>query len=319
MAKLVLGLATSHSPQVSIPATEWLVLRQKDEHDGRMDYKGLCSRAKRNIENEITFDQMEKRYVATQQSVSRLTKVLNSVAPDVVVVVGDDQHEQFHDDIMPMFTVYHGKTFRLIYKESSSPVNWKRVEEKSWAKTAEEYPTAWELGQHLVSALTLEEIDVARSNQLRKDVGIGHAFAFFYRRVAPGSLTPIVPVMVNTYYPPNQPTPRRCYAFGQALRRAIESWNSDARVAILASGGLSHVIMDEDLDRVTVDALTTGSREKLFSLPREKLLGGTSEILNWLVVAGAMDPCPMTLIDYIPGYRSPAATGCGMGFGYWQQ
>jgi len=317
MAKIVLGLASSHSPQVSIPASEWPVLQEKDETDPRLDYPGLCQKAKPDIEQELTRDKMEARYQATQKSVREVTKILNEVRPDVVVVVGDDQHEQFYDDVMPMFTIYHGKSFHLIHKDTAKASNWKKVEEKNWAPTAEQYQTGWELSQHLIDALTLEEFDIARSNQLRKEVGIGHAFAFLYRRVAPGSSIPMVPIMVNTYYPPNQPTPRRCYLFGQALRRAIESWDSNARVAILASGGLSHIIMDEALDRVTVEALTTANHEQLFKLPREKLKGGTSEILNWVVVAGAMAPRPMTLIDYIPGYRSPAATGCGMGFGYW--
>ena len=67
-------------------------------------------------------------------------------------------------------------------------------------------------------------------------IGVGHAFSFLYRRLVPGSKIPMVPVMVNTYYPPNQPTPKRCYAFGQAVRKAVESWDSGKRVAIMASG-----------------------------------------------------------------------------------
>jgi hypothetical protein len=53
-------------------------------------------------------------------------------------------------------------------------------------------------------------------------------------------------------------------------------------------------------------------------LPRKQLVGGTSEILNWVAVAGVMESEPMHLIDYVPGYRSPAATGCGMAFAYWK-
>jgi 2,3-dihydroxyphenylpropionate 1,2-dioxygenase len=40
---------------------------------------------------------------------------------------------------------------------------------------------------------------------------------------------------------PVKPTPRRCYDLGQLLKKAIESWDIDAKVAIVASGGLSHV------------------------------------------------------------------------------
>ena len=128
----------------------------------------------------------------------------------------------------------------------------------------------------------------------------------------------MIPVMVNTYYPPNQPTPKRCYAFGRAVRRAIESWDSDKRVAVMASGGLSHVIIDEDIDQMTLDGLRNEDPELLWRLPRERLRGGTSEILNWVALAGAVGPMKMTLVDYVTTYRSPAATGCGMGFAYWQ-
>ena len=127
----------------------------------------------------------------------------------------------------------------------------------------------------------------------------------------------MVPVMVNTYFPPNQPTPKRCYAFGQAVRRAIESWKSDKRVALMASGGLSHVVIDEEIDAMTIDGLKNKKPETLFSLPREKLEGGTSEILNWIALAGAMEDRELKYLDYVTTYRSPAATGCGMGFAYW--
>ena len=87
---------------------------------------------------------------------------------------------------------------------------------------------------------------------------------------------------------------------------------------MIASGGLSHVIIDEELDRITIEGLMRKDRDKLFSLPRPKLKGGTSEILNWVALAGAMETARMELIDYIPTYRSLAATGCGMAFACWR-
>jgi hypothetical protein len=88
-------------------------------------------------------------------------------------------------------------------------------------------------------------------------------------------------------------------------------------VAVIASGGLSHTVIDEDLDQMTSKALTTQEKEALYRLPREKLRGGTSEILNWVALAGVMEQSPMKLIDYVPTYRSPGGTGCGMAFAYW--
>jgi 3-O-methylgallate 3,4-dioxygenase len=128
---------------------------------------------------------------------------------------------------------------------------------------------------------------------------------------------PIVPVMLNTYYPPNQPTPRRCYQLGQAIRSAVGSWGDGQRVALMASGGLSHIVIDEPLDQQLLDALRAKDRQALFSFPRALLKGGTSEALNWIAVAGGTEHLNMTLIDYIPGYRTPPSTGCAMAFAYW--
>jgi hypothetical protein len=130
-------------------------------------------------------------------------------------------------------------------------------------------------------------------------------------------MIPMIPLMVNTYFPPNTPSPARCYALGQALRRGIESWDSKQRVAIMSSGGLSHSIIDEELDHRTLDVMMEKDRDTLCSLPREQLIRGTSEIRNWIIGAGAFEPMDMTLVDYVPYYRSPAGTGCGGGFAYW--
>ena len=56
----------------------------------------------------------------------------------------------------------------------------------------------------------------------------------------------------------------------------------------------------------------------LESLPEEKLQSGSSEIKNWIVAAGAMEHLAFEEVDYVPGYRSPAGTGCGMAFGRWR-
>ena len=65
-------------------------------------------------------------------------------------------------------------------------------------------------------------------------------------------------------------------------------------------------------------ALADQDAGALRALPRAKLRSGTSEILNWVAVGGVAEPMEMTLVDYVPGYRSPAGTGCGMGFAYWK-
>jgi hypothetical protein len=317
MAKIVLGIGSSHSPQLSIRASEWRLLQQKDEHDGRLDYQGLLRRAKPDIERELTEEKMRERDEACRKAITTIGDVLRKAKVDMVLIFGDDQHEQFYDDNMPTFAVYHGKSLPVVKHTGRNLSDWKAAEERGWAETAEEYGTGFELAEHLIRALIDKEFDVARCDRLRKEIGVGHAFSFLYRRIWPGGTLPMVPFMVNTYYPPNQPTPKRCYALGQGVRKAIESWDADRRVAVMASGGLSHVVIDEELDHLTIDALVKKDREKLWRLPREKLRGGTSEILNWVALAGVVEPMEMKLVDYVPTYRSPAGTGCGMGFSYW--
>ncbi len=131
-------------------------------------------------------------------------------------------------------------------------------------------------------------------------------------------MIPIVPIALNTYFPPNQPRPRRCYELGKAIRAAVKSASGDARIGILASGGLSHFAVDEELDRRVLAACRSDDGEALASIPVEKLNPGSSEIRNWITVAGAADHLKNARQEYIPCYRSAAGTGYGMGFALWK-
>jgi hypothetical protein len=127
----------------------------------------------------------------------------------------------------------------------------------------------------------------------------------------------MLPFSVNSFFEPNQPTPKRCYAIGQALREAIESWGSDQRIAVIASGGLSHTIIDEEIDWLLIDGIREGNADALRALPEARLTRGTSEIRNWILAAGALEHLEVSLVDYVPCYRSLAGTGCAMGFATW--
>lgn len=126
-----------------------------------------------------------------------------------------------------------------------------------------------------------------------------------------------MPIFLNTYFPPNQPRPKRCYEFGQALRKAVEAFPGDARIGVLASGGLSHFLVDEDFDRAILKACADKDAAFLANLPRNKLHSGSSEILNWVGVAGACEHLDLNWFEYVPGYRTPAGTGTGLSFASW--
>jgi Catalytic LigB subunit of aromatic ring-opening dioxygenase len=126
-------------------------------------------------------------------------------------------------------------------------------------------------------------------------------------------------VLLNTYYPPNVMRPARCYEVGRLLRQAIEEIDGSARVAIIGSGGLSHFVTDELLDRRVMEALRTKDAESLRSIPLQALNSGSSEILCWIMAAGALESLDMAWSEYLPVYRTPAGTGIGLGFASWRK
>ena len=89
---------------------------------------------------------------------------------------------------------------------------------------------------------------------------------------------------------------------------------------MFASGGLSHFVIDEDLDRRVLDALAANAPDKLLAIPEDRYQSGSSEIKNWIPLSAIMADLDldMTLVDYVPCYRSEAGTGNAMGFVYWQ-
>jgi hypothetical protein len=326
MATMVLGLGTSHSPQLSIPVEMWKDHGERDQHNPNLidtqgvkrTYEELLANASPSIKHELTPEKWEQRHKACQVGIAKVGETLARVKPDVLIMVGDDQEELFHDDLMPALLVYWGEailSLPRVYREGVPPT----VRAASWAYGEEErtFPVASELALHLITSFMEEGIDTAHSRRLPAGKGMGHAFGFVYRRIMNGTVIPSIPIMLNTYYPPNQPTPERCFQLGKAIRRAVESWEGKARVAIIASGGLSHFVIDEELDQMALKAMANHDEQAIKRLPRERLDSGTSEIRNWIVVAGATEGLDMQLIDYIPCYRSPAGTGCAMGFAAW--
>lgn len=91
------------------------------------------------------------------------------------------------------------------------------------------------------------------------------------------------------------------------------------RVAVFASGGMSHFVIDEEFDGKFVAALAAGDADYLTSIPLKDLQSGTSELKSWISLAGVLekDKAEMTTIDYVPCYRSAAGTGTANGFYWW--
>jgi hypothetical protein len=187
-----------------------------------------------------------------------------------------------------------------------------------------QYPCIPELGEHLIRRVMHDGFDVSQLTRLTTgEIGsnaVPHAWGFVYRRIMRDEVIPHVPVFINTFYPPNQPSASRCFAFGRALARAVESWPSERTVAVIASGGLTHWVIDESLDRAILDALVKSDPAAITGVSENLFQAGTSEIKNWITVAGIMAEAGlhMRVVDYVACYRSEAGTGSAMGFAEWR-
>jgi 3-O-methylgallate 3,4-dioxygenase len=216
--------------------------------------------------------------------------------------------------------IYHGET---ITHGAPPPMDgmpgWLvDIRSRFYRDSPKDFAVERDLAQHVIASLVDQDFDVAASRALPAGQGEGHAFAFVHKYLYPDRAIPVVPVLLNTFYPPNQVTPRRAFQIGRAIRRAVESYPKDIRVGIAASGGLSHFVVDEAFDQGVIQALRDKDAEALQSIPKEKMIDGTSETLNWICVGGAVEALPMDWCEYVAGYRSPAGTGVGLTFGVWK-
>src|SRR6476619_4163197 len=176
------------------------------------------------------------------------------------------------------------------------------------------YPCNAKLGIHIAAGLTDQGFDITAMKSLKGDQFEGHAYSFIHRRFMPNGPIPIVPIILNTYYPPNQPSPTRCFDLGTAIRELIDDFPDNLRVGIMASGGLIHFLVNEELDREVIEALRQKDHAAPKALSTTKLLSGSSEIRNWIALAAAVQNLKLDWISYMPAYRSRALTGVGLCF-----
>lgn len=329
MAEIVLGVGSSHSPLLNSPAEDYAKHAEIDASGRKLidktgaprSYGELLALADPAVKDQIRPEVLQERAARCTANIERLESDIASAQLDALIVIGDDQHEQFFDDNMPAILVYAGETItnNPLNMPEEAPGWWRRARSQYHVSEApREYPVASALARHVVNALMERDFDVSFSKKLSKPHGEGHAFGFVHQRLMrDDTIVPIVPIALNTYFPPNQPRPRRCYELGRAIAAAVRAYDGPERIGILGSGGLSHFTVDEELDRFLLEAFRTKDAEALRSLSPARLNSGTSEVRNWITVAGACEHLETKWQDYVPCYRSAAGTGCGMGFAVW--
>jgi hypothetical protein len=236
---------------------------------------------------------------------------LHAWAPDVVMVIGDDQAENFLSDNLPVFALYTGTDVEAHpFHRPMAHVNlWGGAPE---AKYTFHCPSAFAIA--LRDHLILSGMDISSATALKGwRWGLPHAHINPLMFLDPEGKFPLLPLFVNCYgeeagpgYPP-RPTARRCYELGRAIRRFLDG--RPERFAVVASSSWSHSQLthrfqcsafDTEFDRCNLERLRQGRGSELATLtPEEIYLSGDHEFLNWIIAQGIIGDKPAEIVDVL--------------------
>ncbi|MBI2203882.1 MAG: extradiol ring-cleavage dioxygenase [Candidatus Rokubacteria bacterium] len=246
-------------------------------------------------------------------------KLLDDFRPDVVVIWGDDQHENFTEDVIPPFCVlaYDAIEARHRPRDTAAPNTWNET-----AETVFRYAGHRAAGKFLAARLIEQGVDVAYAYTPLHHAGLAHAFLntlLFLDYDRAGFPYPVLPFQVNCYgrrviaqrgyrsslanpipeadLDPPSPSPKRCMEMGAAVARAVRE--SPWRTALIASSSWSHAFLvdkhyqlypDIPADRRLYEALARGDWDAWRQTPLAAIEeSGQHEMLNWFALAGAME------------------------------
>ena len=329
MARIVLGAATSHSPMLTLDGDEWhnraaadICNTKLSLADGSLvDYDTLVGLRGEPYSKDAQPGMFRAIAARCQAHLDRLAADIADANPDAIIIIGDDQDELYAPGNMPSVAVYWGDEIVTHSFDEELPAWLQTVAEGYGMDEPHIFPGHPALALDLIEGLMEREVDLAIANRVTdpETAGFGHAFGFPAERLFGGKSIPMIPVLLNTYFPPNVPRPARCFDIGRKIREAVEASSLDLRVAVLASGGLSHFVVEEDLDREVIAGLGEPEGAILRNLPFEALKEGSSEILNWVMAAGSVGHLTLAWSEYEPIRRTPAGTGIGCGFAVWRE
>ncbi len=279
---LVSAMAASHAPNILLePGAEW------------EDFMDLhYSMAPQGSTSRPTLEQQKRLRRDAEAAFAALRTDLEEAKPDVLIVVANDQFVNFFWNNIPTFFVTLADEVRGHFTRHKF-----------------RYRNHKELGQAVVAAGMEKGIDFS----FGEHVELQHTQNVPLYFLLPEPRIPILPVYVNTWVAP-APTPKRCYQVGELIREVAV--NSPERVAILATGGLSHFPgsprigeIDTQFDHKLLEIMRQGKGPTLVDYSVDELLkAGDSEFLNWMVVVGAVGNAKATYTSYMPDF---VATGWG--------
>jgi hypothetical protein len=329
MAKIVFGMAVPHSGMLGQKPEDWLINGERDRKNPELWYKGktytypeLEALRGAAFEPYLTIEERTERAGRCRKALDQMAQHYRDARIDVAIVLGKDQKEIWPDQ-SPSITIYTGQDVhngppqRPVYAPDHHVVH-------------QAYP---EFADYLIKTFQKEGFDLndlqawpentwmAQRQGYKPDYPVvPHAYSFVYHQIMDDQVPPHVPMLFNLFYPPTQPSMARCIQFGRVLREAIEAWPQDVRVAVIASGGLTHFVNDEDFDRDVMGKLAAYDYDGLSAIDDSWFQSGTSEVKIYSIVMMALQQtgAQMELVDYVPCWRTAAGTGEGMGFMVWK-
>lgn len=237
-----------------------------------------------------------------------LNQQLREYEPDAILLIGDDNMEVFGKAFQPSLSMFVGSEIwgytRLV--RGQTPDESQRFELRCNP----------ELATYLLNGLVERDFDFAWSDSLaglgRSEIGIGHAFTSAVVKVLDGLDVPVIPLTQNVRHQPIL-SARRCYQLGRAIADVFD--RRDERIAVITTGGLSVLTIDQALDRWVLGQIQAGNQtnlSNLFIVDSNNVRGETGEIRNWITMSATMDGCKGVIVDYLPVYHGIA----GLAFAY---
>lgn len=254
------------------------------------------------------------RHKAIRDGFQAIRDLVQNERPDVIVLIGDDQNENFTDLLRPQFALFTGAHFTI-----------------GAGQSAVGYQVDNELAHWMLLTTVEAGFDMAWTERLPEDRLLDHAHHEPLRFIDPQGGIPVVPVFLNSIHHPG-PTPRRCYDLGRALRVAIETYAPGKRILVYSSGGFSHFTagypwrhyhgphtlgsISVEFDQEIVARLRAGDQERLAELSSQDLLdNGQVELRQTIVLAGMLRTGAIPdFLHYVPFYRA----GMGIAVGIWR-
>jgi len=308
---LVGAFATSHAYTFQEPET-WDARRERS----KANVSRKTGRAATDTPAALaeTLEDNRRRYAAIREAHGEIRRRLAAAKADAVVLIGDDQSENFGPESIPQFLIYTGGDY--------TADDWDRRHAAAIAN----HPA---VATSLVEGALAEGFDVAWASALKEGKLLSHAHTEPILYLIRESGTPVIPLFVNAVHPPS-PSPARCYTFGRALARVVERDLRDKRLVLCASGGLSHFSpshpwahhvgdryvgdISVEFDRQLLAWLRAGDGRRTADLTsRELVEHGDAEFRQWIVMLGAIGTARPDFLVYEPLYRSIM----GMAVGWW--